>query len=113
MLLHTKIPFVWDQQAQESFDALKQALASTPLLSAPDFTRDFILYVSASEKTIVGVLVQEDDAHHEHMIYYINHKLTGPPLRYSPEDKLALVVVFTAQKLHHYIITNHTCVVAN
>ena len=50
-------PFVWDQQAQESFDALKQALASAPLLLAPDFTRDFILYVSASENTITGVLV--------------------------------------------------------
>ena len=37
-LLHTKIPFVWDQQEHESFDALKQALASAPLLSAPDFT---------------------------------------------------------------------------
>ena len=46
-VLHTKIPFVWDQQAQESFDALKQAFASTPLLSAPEFTRVFILYVLA------------------------------------------------------------------
>ena len=71
-LLCTKIPFVWDQQAQESFDALKQALASTPLLSAPDFTRDFILYVSALENSISGVLVQEDDTHHEHVIYYIS-----------------------------------------
>ena len=54
-LLRTKIPFVWDQQAQELFDALKQALAFAPLLSAPDFTWDFILYVSASENTIARV----------------------------------------------------------
>ena len=74
-LLRTKIPFVWDQQAQESFDALKQALASAPLLLAPDSTRDFILYVLASDNAIAGVLVQEDDAHHGHVIYYIiaNH----------------------------------------
>ena len=57
LLLYTKIPFVLDQQAQESFDALKQALASTPLLSAPYFTQDFILYVSTSENAIAGVLV--------------------------------------------------------
>ena len=75
-LLRKKIPFVWDQQAQESFDALKQALASAPLLSAPDFTRDFILYVSASYNAIAGVLVQEDDATHEHVIHYISQKLT-------------------------------------
>ena len=112
-LLHTKIPFVWDQQAQESFDALKQALASAPLLSAPDFTRDFILYVSASDNAIVGILVQEDDACHENVIYYISQKLTGPPLRYSPEEKLPLAVVFSAQKLCHYIIANHTGVVVD
>ena len=29
-LLRTNIPFVWDQQVQESFDELKQTLASTP-----------------------------------------------------------------------------------
>ena len=88
VLLRTDIPFVWDQQAQESFDAVKQDLAFAPLLSAPDFTRDFILYVSASENAIPGVLVQEDDARHEHVIYYISQKLTGPPLRYSPKEKL-------------------------
>ena len=63
---------MWDQQAQESFDALKQALASAPLLLAPDFTQDFILYVSASDNAIAEFLVQEDDARHEHVIYYIS-----------------------------------------
>ena len=95
-LLCTKFPFVWDQQAQESFDALKQALTSAPLLLAPDFTWDFILYVSALENAIVGVLVQEDDACHEHVIYYISQKLTSPPLWYSPEEKLSLTVIFLA-----------------
>ena len=71
-LLRTKIPFVWDQQAQELFDALKQSLASTPLLSALDFTGDFILDVSASDNAIARFLVQEDDAHREHVIYYIS-----------------------------------------
>ena len=95
------------------FVALKQALASAPLLSAPDFTRDFILYVSASNNAIARVLVQEEDAHHEHVIYYIGQKLTGPPLHYSPEEKLALSIVFLAQKLRHYIIANHTRVVVD
>ena len=108
-----KIPFVWDQQAQESFDALKQALDSTPLLSVLDFTRDFIIYVLASNNAIARVLVQENDDPQDHVTYYISQKLTGPPLRYSPEEKLSLAVIFSAQKLHHYIIANHTHVVAD
>ena len=47
------------------------------------------------------------------MIYYVSQRLTGPPLRYSPEEKLDLSVVFSAQKLCHYIIENHTHVVAD
>ena len=61
-LLHTNIPFVWDENAQGAFDALQQALNSTPLLSPPNFTKEFILYVSVSKNSITKVLVQEDDA---------------------------------------------------
>ena len=67
----------------------------------------------ASENSIARVLVQEDDSHQEHMIYYISQNLTEPPLWYSPEEKLALTVVFSDQKLCHYIIANHTCIVAD
>ena len=61
-LVRTNIHFVWDEQVQAAFDALKQALTSAPRLSPPNFTKEFILYVSAYENAIIGVLVQEDDA---------------------------------------------------
>ena len=60
--LRTNIHFVWDENVQGAFDALKQTLESAPLFSPPDFTKDFILYVSASENSIARVLVQEDNA---------------------------------------------------
>ena len=45
--------FCWDERAQESFDALKRALASAPVISSPDYSRDFLLYVVASMETLV------------------------------------------------------------
>jgi hypothetical protein len=48
-LLKKDTPFIWDERAQESFDALKKALVSTPLLKSPDYSRDYLLYVSMSE----------------------------------------------------------------
>ena len=80
---------------QGTFDALKQALTSPPLLYPPDFIKEFILYVSASKNAIDGVLVQEDDAHQGHVIYYVIHKLYRPPLHYSHEEKMALAVIFS------------------
>jgi hypothetical protein len=60
-LLKKDTPFIWDERAQESFDALKKVLVSTPLLKPPDYSRDYLLYIFASEDTIGMVLVQEDD----------------------------------------------------
>ena len=45
------------------------------------------------------------------MIYYISQKLSGPPLHYSNEEKISLAIVFSTQKLHNYILFNHTRVV--
>jgi hypothetical protein len=39
-LLKKETHFIWDEQAQESFDALKKALVSKPLLKPPDYSRD-------------------------------------------------------------------------
>eukprot|EP00253_Pinus_taeda_P005158 PITA_05158 len=55
-LLQKGVPFVWDDFAQRSFDALKKALVSTLLLSPLDYGRDFLLYLVVVESTIVEKL---------------------------------------------------------
>ena len=111
-LLRKGVPFVWDNFAQRSFDALKNALVSTPLLSPLDYGRDFLLYLAAAESTIGMVLVQEDDALTEHVIYYLSWGLIGPELCYSPVEKLALAAVHAVQWLRHYIFLRKTLVLA-
>ena len=71
-LLKKDTPFEWDERAQESFDALKQALASAPVISPLDYRHDFLLYVVTSLETIAMVLVQEDEEFQEHVIYYLS-----------------------------------------
>ena len=80
-LLKHNTPFVWDETAQLAFEALKKSLLSAPLLRLLDYSRDFILYLAASESTIGVVLVQEDDNLQEHVIYYLSQALAGPELR--------------------------------
>jgi hypothetical protein len=112
-LLRHDIPFHWDDYAQQSFDDLKTALSNAPLISAPDYDRDYILYVSASAVSVAGVLVQLGDDNREHVIYYVSKNLSGPPLKYKHEEKLALAVVLAVQKLRHYILLRTTKVVAD
>ena len=71
-LLKKDTTFCWDERAQEYFDALKRALASPPVISPPDYSRDFILYVAASTEMIGMILLQEDEELQEHVIYYLS-----------------------------------------
>jgi hypothetical protein len=48
--------------AQCSFEVLKCALTSVPLLCPPDYDKDFLLHLATAESTIGMVLVQEDDS---------------------------------------------------
>jgi hypothetical protein len=51
-LLHKDTPFICDENAQRSFDALKHALTHTPLLHPLNYAQDYILYLVASTSTI-------------------------------------------------------------
>ena len=77
-LLKKDVPFFWDEAGQHSFDALKHALTTTPLLQPPNYNKDFLLYLASTESTIGMVLVQEDDSFSEYVIYYLSRGLIGP-----------------------------------
>ena len=104
-LLKKGVPFFWDDFAQHSFDALKKALTSAPVLSPPDCSRNFLLCLVATKSTIGMVLVQEDDALFKHVIYYLRRGLVGPELWYSLIEKFTLSVL-------HYMLLRKTYVLA-
>ena len=112
-LLKKDTPFYWDEWDQESLDALKRALAMVPLLSPPDYSHDFLIYVATSMEMVGMVLFQEDEELHEHVIYYLSWNLIDAELRYSHVEKLALATVHAVQHLRHYILLRQTFVVAH
>lgn len=75
-LLKKGYDFVWGDTANKAFEDLKLTLTRTPLLFPPDYSRDYSLYLVASDSTIAMVLVQENDSHDEHVIYYLSWSLT-------------------------------------
>ena len=61
-LLEKRVPFIWDNKSHFYFDVHKTSLKSTQLLSPMDYSKDFLLDLTASESTIGMVLGQEDDS---------------------------------------------------
>jgi hypothetical protein len=110
-LLKKGVHFCWDEATQLSFEALKHALTSSPLLQPPNYNIDFLLYLAAAESTISMVLVQEDDLLKEHVIYYLSQGLVGLKLNYSHVENLYLEVVHVVQCFHHYILLCKTTII--
>ena len=112
-LLKKNTPFFWDDQAQRTFDNLKNALTHSPVIHPPDYSKDFLLYIATSATTIGMVLVQDNLHSQEHVIYYTSKNLIDSETRYSHVEKLALATVIAVQKFHHYILLRSTTILAD
>jgi hypothetical protein len=69
--------------------------------------------LAASDHTISMVLVQEDDSHDEHAIYYLIKSLTTIKIKYMHVEKLALVAVQAVQIFCHYILLCKTTIISD
>jgi hypothetical protein len=82
-------------------------------LSPPDYSQDYFLYLVASEYTIAMVLIQEDDSHDEHVIYYLSQSLMTTKTKYLHVEKLTSVVVQVVQLFRHYILLRKITMISN
>ncbi|XP_070046283.1 uncharacterized protein [Nicotiana tomentosiformis] len=73
-----------------------------PVLAAPILEKPLILYISAQERSVGALLVQENSEGKEKSLYYLSRMMTPNELNYSPIENLCLALVFSIQKLKHY-----------
>ena len=59
-LLQKKQKFMWAPNCQAAFEKIKTVLLVAPVLSTPDFSKSFKLFIDASDIEVRGVLLQED-----------------------------------------------------
>ncbi|XP_042032481.1 uncharacterized protein LOC121779227 [Salvia splendens] len=94
-----KDAFVWSPTAATSFEALKAAMSSAPVLRLPDFARTFYLETDASDFGIGAVLLQDG-----HPLAFFSKKL-GPKRRVSSTyHKELYAIVEAVQKWRQYLL---------
>jgi hypothetical protein len=110
------VPFEFDDACLKSFNILKKALISTPIIQPPDWSLPFEIMCDASDYVMGAVLGQTKDKKH-HAIAYASKTLTGPQLNYTTTEKELLIVVFAIDKFRSYLVgakvivyTNHAVV---
>lgn len=106
--------FCWTETEQKAFDALRHALSSAPILSYPDFSREFLLFTDASNLAIGCVLSQMNDKNMENVIAYGSHVLTKREKCWSTYDRELWAIVWSIRQYRQYltghrfrIITDH------
>lgn len=95
-------PYKWSPECQASFEALKEALTSAPVLALPKEGCQIILDTDASDTAIGGVLSQVIEGE-EKVIAYASKSLSTSQRRYCTTYKELLAIVKMAKIFRPYI----------
>lgn len=94
--------FTWSSLAQTSFDALKAAMVSTPVLGLPDFGETFVIETDACDSGIGAVLSQRG-----HPIAFYNKALGVANSKLSTYEKEFLAILMAVEKWRYYLHRGH------
>ncbi|KAL2248200.1 UNVERIFIED_CONTAM: Transposon Tf2-11 polyprotein [Sesamum indicum] len=92
----------WTPQFHVTFDNLKEAIVTDPVMALPDMSKPFAVETDASDFALGGVLIQDDDP-----VASESRKLKDVERRYSVHEKELLVVVHCLRLWRHYLLGSH------
>lgn len=87
------IQFKWDTTCELSFNALKKAFTTAPVLRPFDWNKEVILETDASDYVSAGVLSQYDDNGVLHPVAFFSKKHSATECNYEIYDKELLAII--------------------
>ena len=100
------IEFHWTEECEETFNALKQALISAPILRAPDWNKIVHVHIDASNFAIGCILTQPGEHKMDFPISYASRQLNSAEKNYTTTEREGLTMVYAVKKFWHYLLAN-------
>jgi RNase H-like domain found in reverse transcriptase/Reverse transcriptase (RNA-dependent DNA polymerase)/Integrase zinc binding domain/Chromo (CHRromatin Organisation MOdifier) domain/Aspartyl protease len=102
-LTKKEIPFEWTKERQDTFEGLKAAFVSAPILIVHDPEKESTVETDASDKAIGAQLTQPGPEGRKQPIAYYSRKMTPAELNYDVHDKELLAVVEALREWRVYL----------
>ena len=77
----------WTKERREAFDKIKEAMVEDPTLQSLNFDNEFMLYIFASDHSIIVVLTQNNEKGEKFPVSFMSTGLEGVELNYLAIDK--------------------------
>ena len=97
-LLKKNMPFQWNEKCQHSFERLKEALITAPILALPTESGDYVVYTDASRQGLGCVLMQTG-----RVIAYASRQLRPHEMNYPTHDLELAAIVHALKIWRHYL----------
>lgn len=98
-LCRKNVKYEWTEQCEKSFNFLKNALTTPPILEYPDFSKEFILQTDASGTAIGAVLCNSNMK----AVAYTSRPLNKAELNYPTIQKELLAIVWSVKYFRPYL----------
>uniref|UniRef100_A0A674MXQ5 Gypsy retrotransposon integrase-like protein 1 n=1 Tax=Takifugu rubripes TaxID=31033 RepID=A0A674MXQ5_TAKRU len=103
-LTSTLLSFRWTPEAEAAFNRLKVLFSSSPILTHPDPSRQFVVEVDASDVGVGAVLSQRSGEDQKlHPCAFFSHRLSPAERNYDVGNKELLAVVLALQEWRHWL----------
>lgn len=94
----------WNEECENSFRVIKEALSSEPILNLPDLNKPFVVRTDASDYGIAGVLMQYNEQNELMPCAYVSRKLLDRERRYAVIEKECLGVIYSVGAFEKYLL---------
>ena len=109
-LTREKKTWCWEDAEQNSFTALKVAMATAPVLRLPDFEKQFVVTTDVSD-VVIGAILEQDFGSGLQPVAFASRKLNATEIRYSAYERELLGIVWAIGQWKHYFQGPHPIII--